>query len=200
MTRSPQGTFVLLSLSLAVLLPGLLGCQNQPASQAAPAQADVPADDLVERGAYLVTVLGCNDCHTPWIMGAEGPEPDMSRMLSGHPEDLKVTPPPELEAPWMWAGAATNTAFAGPWGITYGANLTPDPETGLARWTEDQFVQALQTGKQMGVGRPIMPPMPWQGYAQMTEEDLRAMYAFLQTIPPIENRVPPYQPPAEPAE
>src|SRR5215467_5252771 len=78
-----------------------------------------------ERGKYLVTVGGCNDCHTPLKMGARGPEPDMSRFLSGHPEQMGALPAVAPRGPWLWAGAATNTAFSGPWGISYAANLTP---------------------------------------------------------------------------
>src|SRR3954447_8402467 len=70
----------------------------------------------IARGQYLVTIGGCNDCHTPLKMGAKGPEPDMSRMLSGHPQHVPMPPAPKLpNGPWLWTGAATNTAFAGPW-------------------------------------------------------------------------------------
>jgi hypothetical protein len=90
----------------------------------------------VERGAYLVRTMGCNDCHTPWIMGPRGPEPDMSRALTGHPAEMVLPPPAPLPpGPWTWLGAATNMAFAGPWGVSFTANLTPD--TGLGNWTED---------------------------------------------------------------
>ena len=85
------------------------------------------------------------------------------------------------------------TAFAGPWGIFFTPNLTPD-KTGLGDWIEEMFVKAIKTGKHLGVGRPIMPPMPWPAYPQMTEADLKAIFAFLKTIPPIVNRVPEYMP------
>ncbi|MFO1371440.1 MAG: cytochrome c [Candidatus Competibacteraceae bacterium] len=116
--------------------------------------------------------------------------------MSGHPEDLKLSPPPKADCSWVWFGAATNTAFAGPWGISYAINLTPDQETGLGSWTEDNFVQALKTGKHGGVSRPIMPPMPWQALSHLTDEDLQAIYRYLHTLPPVRNRVPDYQPPA----
>lgn len=153
-------------------------------------------DDLTARGAYLVTGAGCADCHTPMKMGPKGPEPDSSRQLSGHPENLKLSPPPKADGSWIWFGAATNTAYAGPWGISYAINLTPDKETGLGNWKEEEFVQAIKTGKHAGVGRPIMPPMPWLAMSHLTEDDLRAIFRYLQTIPPIRNRVPDYQPPA----
>lgn len=149
----------------------------------------------IKRGEYLVKIGGCNDCHTPFTMGPNGPEPDTARLLSGHPAEMKMPPAPALSSPWMWAGAATNTAFAGPWGVTYAANLTPDENTGMKVWTEAMFVSAMRTGKHMGVSRPIMPPMPWQAVAAMTDADLKAVYAYLQSIPPIKNDVPLYAPP-----
>ena len=93
---------------------------------------------------------------------------------------------------------ATNTAWSGPWGVSFAANLTPDPETGIWReMTEEQFIQALRTGRHLGQGRPILPPMPWPLYGKKTDEDLKAIYAYLQTIPPIRNKVPDPLPPAQ---
>jgi len=164
---------------------------------ASPATAGDPAS-AVERGRYLVSILDCNACHTPFKLGPNGPEPDMARMLSGHPEQMKMGQPPVLgNGPWIWAGAATNTAFAGPWGITYAANLTPDEYSGIGIWTEEIFMKTLRTGKHWGTSRAIQPPMPWQAYSQMTDEDMKAVYAFLKSIPPIRNRVPDYAPPAQ---
>jgi hypothetical protein len=154
------------------------------------------ADPKVARGAYLVKIMACNDCHTPWKLGPQGPEPDMTRMLSGHPQDMVMPPLTLAEGPWVWAGAGTNTAFAGPWGVSFTANLTPDPETGLGKWTEETFIQTLRTGRHEGQGRPILPPMPYPMYKNATDEDLRSVFAFLQSITPIRNRVPqPIDPP-----
>ena len=149
----------------------------------------------VARGKYLVAILGCDDCHTPMKMGAKGPEPDMARRLSGHPQEFKLpkAPAPDLKG-WAWAGAVTNTAFGGPWGVSYAINLTPDP-TGLGPWTEENFVKALKEGKHLGVGRPINPPMPWPAYRNATEDDLKAVYAYLKTVPPVKNQAPEYEPP-----
>lgn len=152
--------------------------------------------DAVSHGAYLVNSFGCADCHTPMKMGPKGPEPDLSRSLSGHPEQIKLPPPPKADGSWVWFGSATNTAYAGPWGISYAINLTPDKETGLGAWKEDDFVKALKTGKHAGVGRPIMPPMPWPALSHLTEDDLRAMFRYLQTVPPVRNQAPDYQPPS----
>jgi hypothetical protein len=152
----------------------------------------------VERGAYLVTMMGCNDCHTPWKMGAQGPEPDMARALTGHPQDMVLPPPPPASGPWIWHGAATNTAFAGPWGVSFTANLTPDPETGLGKWTEDMFLATMRTARHQGKGRPILPPMPVKMIGKANDEDLKSIFAYLQSLAPVKNRVPaPIDPPEE---
>lgn len=150
------------------------------------------ASDAVKRGEYLVRFGGCNDCHTPFKMGANGPEPDMSRMLSGHPAGMKLPPAPGPTGPWLWHGAATNTAFAGPWGVSYAINLTSDA-TGLRNWTEQMFVSAMRTGQHTGKGRPILPPMPWQSLNSLTDADLKAVFAYLRTVPPVRNAAPPAQ-------
>jgi hypothetical protein len=169
-------------------------------AQAATAPAAGESNARVERGKYLVSISGCNDCHTPWKMTDKGPQPDMDRFLSGHPENMQLPPAPKPQGPWVWHGAGTNTAYAGPWGVTYAANLTPDKNTGLGIWTEQMFVKAIRTGKHWGEGRPIMPPMPWEVYRNMTDEDLKSVFAYLRSIRPIRNYVPDYQPPGESGE
>lgn len=155
------------------------------------------AKSLVERGRYLVTASVCHDCHTPLKMGPAGPEPDMSRALSGHPEDLVMPPAPALpEGPWLVVSSATNTAWNGPWGTSFTANLTPDAETGLGRWSEADFVRTIRSGRHLGRGREILPPMPIPMFKQMTDRDLKAIYAYLRTVPPVHNRVPDPRPPA----
>jgi hypothetical protein len=157
------------------------------------------AAEMVERGRYLVTVGGCNDCHTPWKLGETGPEPDRTRLLSGHPEAMQPPPPPQFPTgPWGLAGTLTKTAWAGPWGVSYSANLTPDEETGIGAWDENMFVSAMRTGQHLGAGRPILPPMPWQNLSQATDEDLKAMFSYLKSVKPIRNRVPEPIPPAPP--
>lgn len=152
----------------------------------------------VARGEYLVTTSGCHDCHTPWIMGAEGPKPDMTRALTGHPSDFVMPPAPKLPpGPWIWMGGATNTAFAGTWGTSFAANLTPDKATGTGDWTVEQFMATLRTGRRLGKGRAILPPMPAAVYAKMTDDDLRSIFAYLQSLKPVSNKVPQ---PVEPAE
>jgi mono/diheme cytochrome c family protein len=144
----------------------------------------------VERGAYLVKTMGCNDCHTPLKMGPRGPEPDMSRALTGHPQDVVVPPPPAASGPWVWHGFATNTAFAGPWGVSFTANLTPDVETGLGAWSEEMFIQAMRTGRHQGKGRQILPPMPYFIVGALNDEDIRSLFAYLRSLAPVKNRVP----------
>lgn len=156
-----------------------------------------PTPEMVKRGEYLVSTSGCHDCHTPFRMGDAGPEPDIERILSGHPESLEITAPAALVEPWGLAASWTNTAWSGPWGVSFTANLTPDPETGVLRdYSKDQFIQAMRTGRHLGLGRPILPPMPWPAYSQMTDDDLGAIYVYLRQIPAIRNRVPEPLPPA----
>jgi hypothetical protein len=163
-----------------------------------PEPAPAGTDARLERGAYLVRIMGCNDCHTPWTMGPRGPEPDMSRALTGHPASITVPPVPALPEPWMWTAAATNTAFSGPWGVSFTANLTPDEETGLGKWTEEMFIATMRTGKHQGKGRPVLPPMPVQMLAALEDDDIRALFAYLQSLEPVHNRVPaPIDPPEE---
>jgi len=149
---------------------------------------------LIEQGKHIVMAVGaCNDCHTPKVFTPKGPELDMTRLLSGHPADQKLPEvPPGLIGPDKWGAVTSNdlTAWAGPWGTSFTANLTPDVATGLGSWTEEMFMKALRTGKHMGEGRDILPPMPWQVYMQMTDKELKAVFAFLQSIKPIENAVP----------
>jgi mono/diheme cytochrome c family protein len=153
--------------------------------------------EKLARGKYLVTIAGCSDCHTPLKMGENGPEPDMSRMLSGHPEGMALPPAPTLPAgPWLVTVAATNTAWSGPWGVSYTANLTPDPETGLGKWTLRDFMGTLRTGRHMGRGRAILPPMPIPMYKHFTDQDMDAIFSYLRTIPAVKNRVPEPLPPA----
>jgi len=161
-------------------------------SASTPASSPVLAAEVsVARGEYLVNTSGCHDCHTPFKMGPNGPEPDMARALSGHPEALVMPPAPKLPAgPWMVVSSATNTAHAGPWGVSFTANLTPDKETGLGEWTADQFVATIRTGRHLGKGRPILPPMPYPVYGKMTDDDLRSLFAYLQSLKPMRNKVP----------
>ena len=184
----------------ALLVATTVGLTTLIATASGPAQradAVTRGRTPVELGAYLVKTMGCHDCHTPWTLGPNGPEPDMTRALTGHPESLTMPPAPALPAgPWMMTASATNTAWAGPWGVSFTANLTPDKETGLGDWTEEQFIAAIRTGKHQGKGRQILPPMPYAVYAVLVDEELKALWAYLQSLAPVKNRVPqPIDPP-----
>src|SRR5262245_40326847 len=132
-------------------------------------QAKPVAVDPIARGKYLTIVGGCNDCHTP---GTFYGQMDTTRLLSG-----------------------TELGWQGPWGVSYPRNLTPDMETGLGSWSEDDIVQALRTGKKKD-GSPILPPMPWPFYSQMTDEDLHALAAYLKSIPAVKHKAPDIIPPS----
>jgi len=151
----------------------------------------------VEYGRHLVTIIGCNDCHTPKKMTAMGPVPDTSLLLSGHP--AKIPFPDvnrkEIEAKGL-AVTGDLTAWAGPWGISYADNLTPDA-TGIGSWSKEQFFRAIREGKWKGLknSRELLPPMPWQEFRNMTDDELSAIFAYLKSIKPVQNIVPPPTPP-----
>ena len=192
-----KNTFIAATAVLFVAAAGFVTLStSQTRSQETPAQPMLDSKK-VQRGEYLVKIMGCNDCHTPWKMGPQGPEPDMDLFLSGHPEQIGPLPNSKAAEPFVWSAFGTNTAFSGPWGVSYTFNLTPESNTGLGIWTEEMFVQTIRTGRHMGVSRPINPPMPWPAYRNASDDDLKAIYAYLRTIKPIVNHVPEYQPPAE---
>lgn len=187
-------------IGIAPVLVLLAGCQPAPENKQKLEATAAPAQSPVERGKYLVTVGGCHDCHTPKTFGPNGPEFDMTRQLSGNPAGSKVAKvPATLIGPEGWGTVASNhlTAWAGPWGVSFAMNLTPDKDTGLGSWTEAMFTKAIRTGKHQGApsGRDILPPMPWNWYRNWTDDDIKAVFAFLQSLPPIKNAIPDPLPP-----
>ncbi len=150
-------------------------------------------------GQHLVTLMGCNDCHTPKRMGKFGPELDSVLMLSGRPAKRPLF---DIDRKAMSGKGLTVTddltAWAGPWGVSFTANLTPD-ETGLAGWTLDQFKIAIRHGKYHGMenGRTLLPPMPWEMYKHMSDDEMAAVFAYLKTLTPINNLVPAPLPPTQ---
>ena len=158
---------------------------------------EMTKEEIQKHGAYLVNLGGCNDCHSPKVFTAMGPVPDTTRLLSGHPAGDKLPPfDPQMVQPGKWnLGSGDLTAWVGLWGVSYAANLTPDEPTGIGTWTEEIFIKALRSGKHMGIGRPILPPMPWQSIGQTTDEDLKAIFAYLKSLPPVQNKVPDPVPP-----
>jgi mono/diheme cytochrome c family protein len=202
MTNNARTTAALvLTFTALAIAPAIARVAAAPTSALAFASGSAPSPAQMERGAHLVRTMGCNDCHTPWKLGPRGPEPDMTRSLNGHPADLVMPPPPALPAgPWVWMGAATNTAFAGPWGVSFAANLTPDKETGLGDWTEEMFIQTMKTGRHQGKGRAVLPPMPYPIIAALDDADIKALFAYLQSLPPVRSRVPAPVDPPEPGQ
>lgn len=154
-------------------------------------------ENQVKWGEHLVTVIGCNDCHTPKKMTPGGPVPDESLALSGHPAKM---PAPDVDRKAMESKGliVTNdlTVWVGPWGISYVPNITSDA-TGIGKWTEDQFILCLRKGKWMGLetARDLLPPMPWQEFQHLTDGELKAIFAYLKSTKPIENVVPDAAPP-----
>jgi len=193
-------------ISTSVLLLSVcsqMGCNQAPDQKADTTSTSKPLSqaELISRGNYLVTVASCSDCHSPKIFTPQGPVPDSSKLLSGHPAGAPMMPiDKKVLTPGNWILISPDlTAFVGPWGISYTANLTPDSTTGIGAWTDDVFIQTIRTGKHLGHegGRPILPPMPWNFIAKCTDEDLKAMFTYLKSLPPISNQVPPPTPPDE---
>lgn len=122
----------------------------------------------LQRGEYLSNIMACNDCHTPGgIYGG----PDFERRFAGS------------ELGWQ-----------GPWGVSYASNLTPDPETGLGNWTNVEIERALRSGVRKD-GSPILPPMPWPNFANLTPDDMASLIAYLKSVPPVKHKVPDRVPP-----
>lgn len=162
-------------VSTAAVVAGILTVSG-------PAAAQKPAGTVVERGRYLVTITGCHDCHSPKVKGMT---PDLERGLSGRPQTTQL--PSETTTEVHASGDLT--AWTGPWGYSVASNLTPDPTTGIGtRYNEASFIATMRTGRKPN-GTPIMPPMPSEVYQNMTDDDLKAIFAYLRTIKPIRNAV-----------
>ncbi len=173
------------SFSMGIIL---LSCQDSDKSGESQVFSQ---EEIIKRGEYLVNTSACHDCHSPKVMTSLGPEPDPSRLLSGYPGDM---PLPEIKKEILKDWVLFNqhlTSAVGPWGVSFAANITSD-ETGIGNWTEDQFLIALKKGKYKGLegGRSLLPPMPWPIYRNMTDEDLKAIFAYLKTTKPVRNIVP----------
>jgi mono/diheme cytochrome c family protein len=171
--------------ALVLLALALAACDGGSAAAA--------AGDPVARGRYLVQTMGCADCHTP-----HGPDgaPLPGRELTGHPADapLPSWDPSLLEKHGVATISPTATAFAGPFGVSVAGNLTPDPDTGIGKLTADQLVRSWKTGTHWAVDRPVLPPMPIPAYRHLDEVDIRAIHAYLHSLPPVRNAAPPSAP------
>ena len=153
-----------------------------------------PDSKYVARGKELVTQGNCDYCHTPLVETNEGPVPDMKRRLSGRPQDAEIPglPAADIGSPeWIeFLGTLDTTEWAGPWGLTFSKNITPDPGTGIGKWTVEIFIETMRSGRHVDLKRNILPPMPWQDYGKLGDDDLKSIFAYLMTIPPVVNAVP----------
>lgn len=144
-----------------IVVVGAVGLSMLVTLPSTPAAA---ADKQVARGKYLVGIAGCNDCHTPgYFFG----KPEMARFLGGSEVGFEI---PGL-------------------GVFHGPNLTPDRESGLGTWSRAQIAAAITKGVRPD-GRILVPIMPWHAFASLTPEDTRAIVAYLQSLPPVRNKVP----------
>lgn len=188
-------------------LPGLLmllslfltGCQEKKYAEVPeePEVLEISQEQKIERGEYLVATIGCADCHSPKRFGERGPEVVSGLEFSGFQQgqELPVVSHDALTKGWMLMNGDL-TAAAGPWGVSFAANITSD-ETGIGNWSLEQFKTAMRKGKYKGLenARDLLPPMPWFNFAKLTDEDLEAMYVYLQSTKPVKNIVPAPIPP-----
>lgn len=176
---------------LAVAIGGILvACSDTAAKENE--KKPLSQEELVKRGDYLVNSIGCDDCHSPKRMGAHEPEIIPELRFSGYPSSktIQKVDTNTVKNGWMMLGADLTNAV-GPWGMSFAANLTSDA-TGIGNWTEEQFIKALREGKYKGLdnSRPLLPPMPWFVYKNMTDDDLRSIFAYLKSTKPVHNVVP----------
>ncbi len=188
---------VLFAAICSVLITTSCTNSNQKPAETNAAVKTVSPEDIVKRGEYLVTIMGCNDCHSPKKMGQNGPEIIPELMLSGYPSERQIV---KFKYPLIKEGFGMFypdlTAAAGPWGVSFAANLTPD-QSGIGTWTEEQFKRALTQGKFKGIegARNLLPPMPWFNFTVLKDEDVSAIFAYLKSIKPRVNVVPQPIPP-----
>ncbi|HEX7078519.1 MAG TPA: c-type cytochrome [Candidatus Eisenbacteria bacterium] len=157
------GLLLVLALTVASCGSPNNGTTSGTATSTPEGAAANAAADPVARGKYLTTIMSCGDCHTPGTLyGA----PDFDRTLSG-----------------------SELGWAGPWGVSYPRNLTPDMETGIGAWSEDDIVKAIQTGYRPD-GTQLSPPMPWPNFANLSHDDAIAIAKYLKSLPPVHHKVP----------
>ena len=169
----------------------LISCQNHSAVSEKK-QIVMDSAEKVKRGEYLVSIIGCEDCHSPKRMGPMGPEIIPELRLSGYPSSRPIQKADSQVVKQGWALFGPDlTSAVGPWGMSFAGNLTSD-ETGIGNWTEENFIRALREGKYKGLenSRPLLPPMPWFDFKNMTDEDLKSIFAYLKTVKPVANVVP----------
>ncbi|MDQ6843161.1 MAG: c-type cytochrome [Bacteroidota bacterium] len=184
-------TIMTLSLILSLVILSIMSCKTREPKQTE--NAIISNDSLIKRGEYLVAIMGCDDCHSPKSMTAQGPTVDNDHRLSGYPATrpiAKVSPEAQKNGWILFGGDLTSSV--GPWGVSFSANITPDPKTGIGNWTEEQFKRAITQGKSKGLekSRDLLPPMPWRDFRNLHDEDIKAIYTYLLSLKPVENIVP----------
>ncbi len=185
-----KNMFVCITLTLMSFVL-LSGCKNNPKTPGSE-KSVTSREELIKRGSYLVSSIGCSDCHSPKKIGPNGPEVIDTLIFSGYPATAKL---PEFDKNILKKGwSLINfdfTANVGDWGVSFGANITSDP-TGIGNWPEENFIRAMKKGKYKGIegARTLLPPMPWEDFSNLTDDDVKAIYAFLITTKPVHNIVP----------
>jgi len=191
-------TILILAALTGTVILGLIACTSGAAKTENDAVI-ISKDSLVKRGSYLVNAMGCDDCHSPKIFSPQGFEIDMEHRFSGHIAGGKLGKPnTSVMKDGYMLFAMDLTSAVGPWGQSYAANISSDA-TGIGNWTEEQFFRAIREGKSKGLkeSRPLLPPMPWFVYKNLNDTDIKAIFAFLKSTKPVENRVPGPKPLAE---
>ena len=183
-------TILTIAAISAITSTVFMACQDSAAAEEK--STAMTKKEMIKRGAYLVNTIGCDDCHSPKKMGPHGPEIIPELRLSGYPSDrpLAKADTNVVKKGWMMLSDDLTTAV-GPWGQSFAANLTSDA-TGTGNWKEEQFIKAIREGKYKGLDntRPLLLPMPWFVYKNLTDDDLKSIFAFLQTTKPVKNVVP----------
>ena len=181
---------VMLAAIVIIAASTLYACSSAPSEEKK--EPIMSQAEMVKRGDYLVNSVGCDDCHSPKRFGPKGPEVIPELRLSGYPSTLPIKKPDSnvIKQGWMMF-APDLTSAVGPWGISFAANITPD-ETGIGNWTEQNFMTAIRHGKSKGLenNRDLLPPMPWFVYKNFTDEDIKSIFAYLKSLPPVHNIVP----------
>lgn len=184
----------------AIIFTAVIACNSNdaPSKNTEGMTVEVSQDSLIKRGEYLVNIMGCHDCHSSKVMTPQGPAIDTANMLGGHLANMPLPPLDSTSGKGWVMFSPTITAMVGPWGISYSANITSD-ETGIGNWTEAQFFKSIREGKLKGMDntRQLLPPMPWQMIAKATDHDLKSIFAYLKSTPPVSNVVPSPVPPGQ---
>jgi Cytochrome c len=182
-------TILLLAFIVTAVTITVISCDTNKAKTTA---QTISNDSLIKRGAYLVNGMGCDDCHSPKKMGAHGPEIIPELRFSGYSSTrpLAKVDTNVIANGWALFGP-DGTNAVGPWGASFAANISSD-ETGIGTWSEKQFMKAIREGKYKGLdgSRDLLPPMPWFVYKNLSDDDIRSIFAFLKSTKPVENIVP----------